>query len=186
MVLFKEKPVGILAWFIPCRICRLKWKHDTTECGLVCDSLENWVARYFPAPLIIPDICLFLRIIKFFIKNVRPKNNWTISLPCISSSRVANHVKIFVNQLRILRYSLFVPLNGKPMLFALFFNKIHIASLFIYQDNLHRKQKKLIKINCCSDTNTCNFNVENVDWCVYTCSYRETFCATTFQVRKRP
>ena len=75
VVLFKEKPVGILAWFIPCRICRLKWKHDTTECGLVCDSLENWVARYFPAPLIIPDICLFLRIIKFFIKNVRPKNN---------------------------------------------------------------------------------------------------------------
>lgn len=32
--------VGILAWFIPCRIFRLKRKHDTTECGLVCDSLE--------------------------------------------------------------------------------------------------------------------------------------------------
>lgn len=66
-----------------------------------------------------------------------------MSLPCISSSRVANHVKILVNQLRILRDSLVVTLNGKPMLFALFFNKMHIASLFIYQDNLHRKQKKI-------------------------------------------
>ena len=44
-----------------------------------------------------PDICLFLRMIKFCIKNVRPKNNLTISLPCISSLRVANHVKVFVN-----------------------------------------------------------------------------------------